>query len=346
MLKRMAVVASLVLPLLPATALGEDLNQDLAWCNGNAASDEQTVSGCTAVIQSGRATSDEYVILVNRGLAYDDLGQHARAIQDYDQAIRLNPAYEEAFGSRGVAYGELGQYARSIQDFDQAIRLNPGDAHDYYYRSVSKRRLGDSAGADEDLAKAKAIDPSIGGSGNSSSPSSNAPAPGAQNARSAAPANNATFGLGNTLQQAAPTPNAPAADSAAPGSDAIEVEYWRTIENSKNPEDFEAYLKKFPNGHFADLAWNRFDALRAPADVCQSMVGTWSWFINGDVTFDADGTARQTSGFKATWTCHNGDVKIFWPMGIVDTLALSADGRHLRGRGGVFGLSEVTGDRK
>ena len=27
--------------------------------------------------------------------------------------------------------------------------------------------------------------------------------------------------------------------------------------------DFEAYLKKFPNGHFTDLAWRRLDALRA-----------------------------------------------------------------------------------
>ncbi len=324
MLKRMAVVAALVLPLLPATARAADLNQDLAWCTNSGTASEQAILGCTAAIQSGKLDqADQFWVLDNRGVAYANLHEYARAVQDFDQVIRLRPDDFDAFANRGAAYRLLGQYARSIPDYDVAIRLNPGFARAYRGRSLSKRALGDATGADEDLAKAKAIDPSIGGSGNSSSQSPNAPA------------DNATA-----------TPNAPAANNTAPGSDTIEVEYWRSIENSKNPADFEAYLKKFPSGHFADLAWNRLDALRAPTDVCGSMVGTWSWFTLGDVTFNADGTAANTSGFKATWTCHNGDVKIFWPLGDVDTLTLSPDGRHLRGHGGFLGLSEVTGDRK
>lgn len=38
---------------------------------------------------------------------------------------------------------------------------------------------------------------------------------------------------------------------------AIELSYWETIKNSKYPEDFKAYLEKYPNGQFVALARRR-----------------------------------------------------------------------------------------
>lgn len=35
---------------------------------------------------------------------------------------------------------------------------------------------------------------------------------------------------------------------------AVELSFWETIKNSRNPEDFRAYLRKYPNGQFAELA--------------------------------------------------------------------------------------------
>lgn len=42
---------------------------------------------------------------------------------------------------------------------------------------------------------------------------------------------------------------------------AIDLAFWDSIKNSKNPSDFQAYLQKFPNGSFADLARIRLTAL-------------------------------------------------------------------------------------
>jgi tetratricopeptide (TPR) repeat protein len=62
---------------------------------------------------------------VNRGNRYRNNGEYDRAIQDYDEAIRLALQFEEAFNNRGVTYGEKGEYDRAIRDYDQAIRLDP-----------------------------------------------------------------------------------------------------------------------------------------------------------------------------------------------------------------------------
>ncbi|HUQ33326.1 MAG TPA: formylglycine-generating enzyme family protein [Pyrinomonadaceae bacterium] len=42
---------------------------------------------------------------------------------------------------------------------------------------------------------------------------------------------------------------------------AAEMMFWNSIKDSTNPDDFKAYLKKYPNGEFADLAANRLKTL-------------------------------------------------------------------------------------
>jgi tetratricopeptide (TPR) repeat protein len=97
-----------------------------------------SISGCTAIIQSGRQTQQNLsVVFYNRGNAYFRKGQLHRAIADYDQAIRLNPNYAEAFNYRATTYHTMGQTDRAIEDLDQAIRLNPNFAAAFYNRGVA-----------------------------------------------------------------------------------------------------------------------------------------------------------------------------------------------------------------
>jgi carboxyl-terminal processing protease len=51
----------------------------------------------------------------------------------------------------------------------------------------------------------------------------------------------------------AATPVAPAAGNAA-DAQAIELAFWNSVKDSKSPEDYQAYLKAFPDGVFAPLA--------------------------------------------------------------------------------------------
>lgn len=144
--------------LLARLALAQT-QQQLDWCNGkNNPTLDLQVSSCTAVIQSGRYVETNLAILFNnRGNAYNDEGRYDRAIQDFDEAIRLNPQYAEAFNNRGGAYLGKGQYDRAIQDYDQAIRLNPQIAQAFYNRGLARQKKGDTSGGDADIAKARQL---------------------------------------------------------------------------------------------------------------------------------------------------------------------------------------------
>ena len=68
-------------------------------------------------------------------------------------------------------------------------------------------------------------------------------------------------------QAAAPAATTAAAPAAAPtgASNDIELEFWRSARGSDKPEEYSAYLARFPNGNFSALARARIAALQAGA---------------------------------------------------------------------------------
>ena len=66
-----------------------------------------------------------------------------------------------------------------------------------------------------------------------------------------------------TLRGRSGSPAPPAAGAAATDAGALEVVFWQSVQNSTNPAEFEAYLRRFPNGVFSELAQARLTALGA-----------------------------------------------------------------------------------
>jgi tetratricopeptide (TPR) repeat protein len=64
----------------------------------------------------------------------------------------------DAFYTRGNAYRAKGQHDRAIQDYDQTIRVNPQYAAAFFNRGLAKKAKGAAA----DIAKARQLQPSIG----------------------------------------------------------------------------------------------------------------------------------------------------------------------------------------
>jgi tetratricopeptide (TPR) repeat protein len=111
--------------------------------------------------QAIRLSPDNADFYNNRGRAYDSKGDHDRAIQDYDQAIRFEPENAVYYYNRGIAYGREDMYDRAIQDLDQAIRLNPDFAEAYSSRGNAYNAKGAYDLAIQDLDQAIRLNPDL-----------------------------------------------------------------------------------------------------------------------------------------------------------------------------------------
>jgi serine/threonine protein kinase/formylglycine-generating enzyme required for sulfatase activity len=65
-----------------------------------------------------------------------------------------------------------------------------------------------------------------------------------------------------------PKKGVPAA--ARPGQQEAELEFWRSIKDGNDPEDFELYIQQFPHGIYAALAKRKIGKLRGATDATQA----------------------------------------------------------------------------
>lgn len=94
---------------------------------------------------------------VNRGSAYDSLGEYEKAIADYGQAIEINPQLFDAYFNRGNSQARLGDFSAAKADFDQAIELKPSSGEAHGNRAMLQLELDDIAAARADLQQAIAL---------------------------------------------------------------------------------------------------------------------------------------------------------------------------------------------
>ena len=87
------------------------------------------IIGCA--IKACNKTKEAYI---KQGIANTKLKKYNQAIEDFSQAIDLDPNNAEYYYKRGITYGNLDQDQRAIEDFNEAIRLNPKYAEAYSNR--------------------------------------------------------------------------------------------------------------------------------------------------------------------------------------------------------------------
>ena len=92
-----------------------------------------------------------------RGIAASEKGEIELAIEDYTEAIALNPEFAEAYYQRGLAYSKKSEIELAIVDYTQAIALKPDYADAYYHRSKAWLHLGETEKAKADMQTASNI---------------------------------------------------------------------------------------------------------------------------------------------------------------------------------------------
>lgn len=67
-------------------------------------------------------------------------------------------------------------------------------------------------------------------------------------------------------------PTSPGATPAPPGAEVVQLAFWQSIQSSRDVADFEAYLRRYPRGQFAELAQNQIARLRQPPSGQQAVL--------------------------------------------------------------------------
>jgi tetratricopeptide (TPR) repeat protein len=87
-------------------------------------------------LQSHPGVRNRAVLLCNRATTLGHLERREESGRDYDEAIRLDPNFFQAYFNRGINHRELGRIPEAIRDFSEALRLNPKFAPAYVDRAA------------------------------------------------------------------------------------------------------------------------------------------------------------------------------------------------------------------
>jgi tetratricopeptide (TPR) repeat protein len=98
-----------------------------------------------------------------RAEVYEELKDWPNAVLDWTEVIRLAPDDAQAHMHRGQALRELGEFDRAAADFTVAIRLSPDNADAYNNRAVVWKRKGEHQRAIADYSEAIRLDPKRAG---------------------------------------------------------------------------------------------------------------------------------------------------------------------------------------
>jgi uncharacterized protein (TIGR02145 family) len=128
--------------------------------------------GCVEYLESGQSGSSgqsgqsrlysatEYFL---RGGMHSNNGNYDLAIEDYTEAIRLNPNFAGAYNERAwiYAYHLKRDFDRAIADANQAIKISPNEATFYDTRGWAYLGKGDYNSANDDFVKALKLNPDL-----------------------------------------------------------------------------------------------------------------------------------------------------------------------------------------
>lgn len=108
--------------------------------------DDQALADLDHATQIDPSLGAPYTV---RGTIYRDRGDMQRAMQAMTKGIDVQPGLD-AYYERGQLYEALGDHAKAIEDYDQAISYMRYAPHVYRARAYAKAGMGDEEGAKTD----------------------------------------------------------------------------------------------------------------------------------------------------------------------------------------------------
>ena len=155
------------------TVIGGGLAEACSQAAVRGESDREYEELCDLAIETEFLNArDRAGTYVNRGVLRMRRTEYGKAIEDFDQAIRMKPDLGEGYVNRGAAYIGQERYEASIGEINRGLELGVEEpAKAYYNRALAYEGLEDARSAYFDYQKARSWRPA-GARRPSSSPAS------------------------------------------------------------------------------------------------------------------------------------------------------------------------------
>jgi tetratricopeptide (TPR) repeat protein len=95
----------------------------------------------------------------SRGGVYMGLNENQRALQDYNEAIKMDPKYVTAISNRGELRRHMGDLDGSIADLTRVIQLEPKVGARYCQRGLTWLRKAQEVEGENDFRRCAELDP-------------------------------------------------------------------------------------------------------------------------------------------------------------------------------------------
>jgi len=100
-----------------------------------------------------------YYVLYNLGQIYEKRGDLPAALEKYQQAIRIQPAYAPAYLQIGMLDEKLGNLPSAMQNYEKALQYNPSMAEALLHIGLLSYREGEFEKAYDSLARVVRMNP-------------------------------------------------------------------------------------------------------------------------------------------------------------------------------------------
>lgn len=132
-------------------AIEIDPSDDRVWSNLAANLADQTDSPDTVNLTAARKAAmaaidknhNRYQAWNTLGVIFFILKQEDKAIQYYQQALRIKPDYPKCLFNLGISYNSLGQDNAAIDVYLRLLKLDPDDWQAWHNLAVSYKNIGD-----------------------------------------------------------------------------------------------------------------------------------------------------------------------------------------------------------
>ena len=97
--------------------------------------------------------------IILKGKKYSYEKEYDRAIEYFDESIKLDPQDANAWSNKGLALHGLGKFVEAIQCYDQAIKLDPQDANAWSNKGLALNNMGKCNDAIKYFERSLRVDP-------------------------------------------------------------------------------------------------------------------------------------------------------------------------------------------